>query len=51
MRGVRRGFGGIRGGDGGTSWVWGYVGVREELVKSAVFGHFLENYYILAAPR
>ena len=33
-----------RGGGGGGGW-------REELVKNAVFGHFLENYYILAAPR
>ena len=39
--------------------VWGYVGgggvrwgggLTEELVKNAVFGHFLKNYYILAAP-
>ena len=53
---------GVRGGTGvqveGTSWVGGYVGRGyigrghvggcEELVKNAVFGHFLENYHILA---
>ena len=41
---------------GGVRYVgrWGGTlvggGVRKELVKNAVFGHFLEIYYILAAP-
>ena len=52
VRGVRRGL-------GSTSWVGGYVvdwgvrwggGGRGKLLKNAVFGHFLESYYIFAAP-
>ena len=39
------------GGGGGVSWGGGCGGAGVvELVKNAVFGHFLENYYVLVAP-
>ena len=61
VRGVRRGLGEwgyMTGGctlGGEVRWEMGWYvggggGVRKELVKNAVFGHFLEIYYILAAP-
>ena len=40
--GVRRELEGVSWGGGGSCC--------EELIKNAVFGHFLENHYILAAP-
>ena len=39
-----------RGGGGWLGGVGGWGCWREELVKNAVFGHFLGNYYILVAP-